>query len=489
MPSTQTRTKLKKFQFIDGAPAVPASKAPAAEKENILEASKLKAAKDVAGAQKTTETPKLAQSKLCPPSTPAARLPLAELVGNIDDSSRPIMKPIVSPEEQLCWRGSQPINTPLPRKRKRARSSSPAAPSQEEPRPPESARKELTTPQADPAQELWNRYTNNKGTPSGNKGVAFAHLINESSPRSSATAGSVSGLRRWASCGVEFPASTRKRRRVHGAMGEHKEQTEDVFGHPSSDGMFQGQPQETSKLAGMLQRMRESISKPPSRMSSQIPSSSSPLPEPERHVPGADSPLQHRGREQSHGTNDTSETLPGDVGVAEGDEVVDIARSFSGSSDDFGDIDFDTEMVDALEMSTKAPEPPGPHLPQTAHPVNPASNPPSPAPQRIPPAISTDSDDEFGFDEDIFAADLEQVASLYDTRPNESSQEQLQLQSGLGNQDGSATAAAAPPVINLVDDDDEDDFGDDIDVDEFAAAEIAATQAPATTVRKSHAYS
>ena len=37
----------------------------------------------------------------------------------------------------------------------------------------------------------------------------------------------------------------------------------------------------------------------------------------------------------------------------------------------------------------------------------------------------------------------------------------------------------ALPVIDLVNDD-SDEFGDDIDPDEFAAAEIAATQPPAT---------
>ena len=60
------------------------------------------------------------------------------------------------------WRGSQPANTPVPRKnRKRAHSSSPVGPSQDESRL--SARKAgLTTPQADPASELWTRYTSKK---------------------------------------------------------------------------------------------------------------------------------------------------------------------------------------------------------------------------------------------------------------------------------------------------------------------------------------
>ncbi|EUC27988.1 hypothetical protein COCVIDRAFT_102548 [Bipolaris victoriae FI3] len=41
---------------------------------------------------------------------------------------------------------------------------------------------------------------------------------------------------------------------------------------------------------------------------------------------------------------------------------------------------------------------------------------------------------------------------------------------------------ASATVISLVDDDDE--FDEDIDSDEFAAAEVAATQAPTNTVCK-----
>jgi hypothetical protein len=43
-------------------------------------------------------------------------------------------------------------------------------------------------------------------------------------------------------------------------------------------------------------------------------------------------------------------------------------------------------------------------------------------------------------------------------------------------------------VINLVDDDDYDEFGDDIDEDVFAAAEVAATQTSANHVRRTYTY-
>ena len=234
------------------------------------------------------------------------RLPLAELVGNVDDSSRHVVKEVVSPEEQLCWRGSQQVNTPLPRKRKRAQSSSPVAPSpdDDDQGQPQDAR-QLTTPQANPATELWNQYTNNKGTPSGHKNIAFAHLISEASPRSSATAGSVSGLRRWASCGVEFPASTKKRRRTQAPIGVFKE-------HPEESARVK------TNLAEMLEKMRESMAKPSQRSGSQAPSSSSPLPAGERQDIPTESPLRRLGQADFE-DEDTSDTL---VGAADDANIV-----------------------------------------------------------------------------------------------------------------------------------------------------------------------
>ena len=161
-------------------------------------------------------------------------------------------------------------------------------------------------------------------------------------------------------------------------------------------------------------------------------------------------------------------------GVVDVNDEMDQGRRSSGSSDEFGD--FDDEMVDAFEITTNAPksshrnEDLGP-----SEPANVAAMPPYQEPTGHP-TNDGDSDDEFGLDEDIFAADLEQVASLYDNRPEISSKEQ-ECQASAG-----AASATGPPVISLLDED--DDFGDDIDANEFAEAEFAATQAPMTNVRR-----
>lgn len=469
MPSTQTRTKLKAFALDDSLPLDP-------EKENRPERpSKTdetpKTSKVVKDVDSAFETPRLPQSRPFPPSTPGARLPLSDLVGNTDDTSRHASLAVLSPEEQLYWRGSQPANTPVPRKnRKRAHSSSPVRPSQDESRL--SARKAgLTTPQADPATDLWSRYTSKKTPTVAKKSVAFAHLINESSPRSAAAAGSVNGLRRWASCGVEFPASTKKRRRTHGVFqgDQVEEEAEDMFAAaPSSDSIMQG----TTNLASIVQRMKQSIT----NSQEHPPSSSSPLPETgQAPVAFPDSPLKRHGLIEE----ETSDSLQAEAGVFEDDLVtedqdlpedrndlqpVEGQRESTASSDDFGEVDFDTDMADVVNAGTL----------QTETSIS-SHMPPEPAPKVVAgPAVLADSEDEFGIEDDdeVFAAGLEQAVSFFDTQPL-----------GSPAQAESSTAIApnvsAVPVIDLVNDD-SDEFGDDIDPDEFAAAEVAATQTPAT---------
>jgi DNA replication ATP-dependent helicase Dna2 len=493
MPSTQARTKLRAFQFVEGLPDVETATGSEAEKENHPAAVGRMATK-APGAMKDTAKP--ANSKTCPPpSTPAMkRLPLADLVGNIDDSSRHAPQPAASPEEQLIWRGSQPANTPLPRNNKRrARSSSPVAPSQED-HMLDAAKRNLTTPQADPAMDLWTRYTHNKGTPSVNKSVTFAHLINESSPRSAAAAGSVSGLRRWASCGHEFPASTRKRRKTHGVFQSEKMTNEDVFAAlPSSDGVMLGQPAK-STIASMVQRMKACVSKQQPRLSSQLPSSSSPLPDSgDHHVQSSGSPLQRRAHEHNAETSETMQAEDNAVGesaLVEEDEP----QRCSGSSDDFGDDDFDSEMVDALDTTPDVAAPPPLPEQATSYVTIPTEPILPPLQRQSSQAVEAQrgSDDDFGMsdDEDGFAADLEQVASLYDTRPLASSEQNEQP---LGAEEATpaiTSNAAFAQVISLIEDeDDEDEFGDEIDVDVFAAAEVAATQTSANAVRRTRTYS
>ena len=155
-------------------------------------------------------------------------------------------------------------------------------------------------------------------------------------------------------------------------------------------------------------------------------------------------------------------------------------RASSGSSDEFGDDDFDSEMVEALDISPTVGEQPALITSYATVPTEPIGPLPQPQPPEVATSKEAGSDDEFGMDdEEDFAADLEHVASLYDIRDLESP---IEDHAPTAASDYVATDnAVSAPVINLVDED-EDEFGEDIDVDEFAAAEVAATQAPENTV-------
>jgi DNA replication ATP-dependent helicase Dna2 len=165
----------------------------------------------------------------------------------------------------------------------------------------------------------------------------------------------------------------------------------------------------------------------------------------------------------------------------------------SGSSDEFGDDDFDSEMVEALDISPQIAEPPAQFVQGTSYveiPTEPLQ-PPPPHPQspgEVAQRREEDSDDEFGMSDDgeDWAADLEQVASLYDNKSVVSPVQPPSCPAAQASKPAVTSDTVPTAVINLVGDDDYDEFGDDIDEDVFAAAEVAATQTSANHVRRTH---
>ena len=446
---------------------------------------------------KSSSQPEPVERRL-PPSTPAPRLPLADLLGNGEEKRRALASQ-VSPEEHVLWvhaqtpGSSQPAVTPA-RKRKRARSSSPASSQQDQsnffPQREAAAKTKpsgiLQTPQADPAADLWQRYAHGAEGPSIDKSAAFAHLIRDPSPNSPASVGSVGGLRRWASCGVEWPQSATKRRRVSRRIEELPQHEEVV-----EDG-----DTKVSKVGALLERMKETLTKP-AIVLPDGPSSSSPLPDRTNTVPQA-SPLQHRlppveEQEEQSPTQQRSqqETRP--------DET-------SKPSSDYGDDDLDTDMIDAVESTARAQqmavEPP-PLRPVSQMKSNPASQvrPASayvsqakpflsrrvsqertlaqiPAPQCKKPAQAPDSDDFDDDDDDLLAVDLDQIAAKYDSQ-HKSFHSQLHAAPAPAVKIEQNRAPPRPPAksedVQVISD---DEFGDDdIDIEQLAAAEVAATQA------------
>jgi DNA replication ATP-dependent helicase Dna2 len=491
-PGTQTKTKLKAFQFIEGKPSV----VDELDKENHVENNHVSKTLQDTPVKTPSQAAAFAAARTLPPSTPATRLPLADLIGNSDES-RSVAQD-ATPEENVLWRhaqtpgSSRPVVTPA-RKRKRARSSSPVTSSQNEQSnffagPKESfdvqgLQASLRTPQADPAADLWNRYAINASANdgvSGTKSVAFAHLIKDASPRSSGTAGSVSGLRRWASCGVEWPASTTKRRRVS------RNKTEQEQGADGEDQSDNDMPK-ISKVGLLLERMKETLQQTQEHVP-QGPSSSSPLPDrvayevespTDRLAPVAED-VDEDGREDAHSTGAEEVQAP----------LVGSMQNSQSSSSEYGDDDMDMEMIEAIECTmTRVPsQAQGSGTTAIARRVDNVkadtisqSNQNARESSAWPGTNSNLQDfDEFDdADDDVFAADLEEIASKFDSQAAQDfSKEHLQRPVTPGRDADDANIGTFPANLGKTTIVIEDEFGDDdFDVEELAAAEVAATQA------------
>ncbi|KAJ8610049.1 hypothetical protein MRB53_038776 [Persea americana] len=176
MPAREPgKAKLKAFQFAEGQPKhSPLSQD--ADKENA--AAEVQAVEKIASAAPVSSPSK-------PPSTPAIRLPLADLIGDTDDNdSLQGRKP--SPQDQILWNhtrsppSSPQKSTPAANGRKRARSSSPPSTAQHRAiRQRLDIAKNVRGVQMDPAVELWNRYAMDasKDAPTALQLEAFTKLL------------------------------------------------------------------------------------------------------------------------------------------------------------------------------------------------------------------------------------------------------------------------------------------------------------------------
>ncbi|KAL8685717.1 MAG: hypothetical protein Q9224_005705, partial [Gallowayella concinna] len=237
--SSASKSKLKVYQFEglqdESEPQDPASAKthfkPQAEKEN-QGPMEIQAA--MTSSQLLPPLPPTSQHKECP-QTPVGRVPLAELIAGVDDNMNQNLN--LTPVERVLWQhvpgssqyaSSQDASVSQTGK-KRARSSSPTSSAQHETSSHfqkkkqsfdlQTLEKTLKTPQADPATDLWTRYSLKTGNTSPTRNdPALAALLKSSSPQ---TPGShlkqkeLGGLRRSISCANEWPTSAAKRRRLN----------------------------------------------------------------------------------------------------------------------------------------------------------------------------------------------------------------------------------------------------------------------------------
>lgn len=190
--------------------------------------------KDVRRPPKSSQHPQQlsAEDSKPPPATPVGRVPLAELLGNNEDAFE--QRPALTPVERVLWNHSpsstdfaNSLMTPaMRREKKRGRSSSPPSSSRENAldKAPtfdlQTLQRSLTTPLADPAGDLWSRYsinTKERPTPSKPAVQPLHDLLQSSSPQTPARylrENDSSGLRRTVSCGTAWPTSAAKRRKI-----------------------------------------------------------------------------------------------------------------------------------------------------------------------------------------------------------------------------------------------------------------------------------
>ncbi|KAK3303298.1 DNA replication factor Dna2-domain-containing protein [Chaetomium strumarium] len=394
--------------------------------------------------------------------TPASRSTWQDLLGK---PGAPTEDENQSPNERVLWRNDHDANQPvamsplLSRKgRKRARSSSPvSSPASKHTTPAVDVKKlaeVLRTPNADPALELWDRFSvpGSCTSPSGLTNPLLAQLMVSSSPRPKEGGGSGSArpLRKAISCGSHWP----KRRKL--------ERTESEAADPVA-----GKSQPDSKLS-MVSALLETVTEGIRKSKSAQPKSPSPRPRPQgqRNSPLGPGPVRRSPSPRQSGSSPLakkSTRLEPEGDVA---KVPLADKAFS----DYGDDDFDDDKLLELDASI---------LEQRDDPTLVVSS-EGPDQQaltlgdhrKLSPAAPKPVDDEFGdLDDDFFDGAEDLVAEV---EARHMSQKNTQDPSQGQRHDRSAKACGGKGY----DDDDDDAYGDDFDDDiDFDAVERAAAQA------------
>ena len=364
--SSQSRKKLKSFYFAtNDTGAVDEARSPQRhatdEKENIP--AKTVGDGQVSGSSGTQSSQKtvVSESKECPQTPVPMRIPLADLIGNTEDAFNQESKAL-TPDDHVYWqhdpRSSDPASMGRSSKRgtKRARSSSPISASQTErsahfPQRDsldlQNLQQVLKTPQADPAIDLWNRYADTsilKSNGEGKPSLHFSHLIS-SSPQTPAPGGDKdsSGLRRSISCGIDWPSSKSKRRRVD--PEESFSRVRDIFAE-NKDAILAPEHPRVSRVSLLVEKIQESMARN-ARPENSGPSSSSPLPERLDQLPFSSASPQSRRTKVTF----IDPPLP-DVNVIKSEQHTDGEILINlGQSSEFGDDELDEALMGGTDLA------------------------------------------------------------------------------------------------------------------------------------------
>ena len=282
------------------------------------------------------------------PHTPAVRIPIEDLIANTEDAYN-CAPPLATPIDHVRWQSHPDASDPsgaagaTQGSRKRTHSSSPASSdllsAQRDALNMDTLHKSLRTPNNDPTQDLWNRYTTNNGLEKDLKESvlpAYAHLL-PSSPQTPSSNGRDSGMRRTHSCGVEWPTSKSKRRK----LDEQHSRTKELFAASRKDILRHDLPNNT-KVGLLLDKIQESLARRVDDPDS--PSSSSPLPD--RHSQSLISPTKplYKSRVGSQGPRGASASSRKASPLK---KTSSLSTSFSS---DFSDDLFDADTIECVDQ-------------------------------------------------------------------------------------------------------------------------------------------
>ncbi|KEF53322.1 DNA replication ATP-dependent helicase Dna2 [Exophiala aquamarina CBS 119918] len=341
--SSQASKKLKSFK----------------SSEKLVGAEEDKENQQLEGKSPTSEDVSLSRpilSEASFPHTPAVRIPIEDLIANTEDAFN-CTPPSTTPKDHVTWQtypdSSDASGTArsTQRSRKRARSSSPASsqlgasehsPAPRDPMNLDSLNKSLRTPNNDPTQDLWNRYSaaNAITTVQAEPTLPqYAHLL-PSSPQTPSTTGKDSGLRRTHSCGVEWPTSKAKKRKFE-ATDSHG-RTKEFFAASRKDILGRDLSNNT-RVGLLLDKIQRSLIKKPAAEHS--PSSSSPLPD--RRSQTLHSPTRPQSRARPRTARAPSAAVDAQ---RESLERIDAQPDESFSSE-FSDDGLDIEAFESVEFA------------------------------------------------------------------------------------------------------------------------------------------
>ncbi|CAG9943887.1 unnamed protein product [Clonostachys rosea f. rosea IK726] len=348
--------------------------------------------------------------------TPKPRLSWKDFV---NPTGSPEEEAETSPNDRLMWDNrleSAKKPSPMSRRKKRARSSSPVSSPSFDKTPAVNVKKlkeALKSPHADPTLELWDRYSLNKSeSPStsaiGAMNPTLAQLMISSSPRpSNGPRRGEGSLRRSMSHGLQCP----KRRKVENSRSFN------VAGDEQRE-------MEAASKYSMVSALLDTVSGSMQDRSS---------PDNERQVP--DSPSPSKRPASARQDKSPSRSKQGNF------ETEDVS--------DYGDDDFDEDTFLELEATITATQ----ALKADKAPEIPISG--------------TDVSDEFGdLDDDVFEEAANLVPALSQKNPQNDHKTLVSQRPG-------GVASGANANIEEFDDEEFGDLDDDLD---FDAIELAATQ-------------